>query len=140
MVSAGLTVESDLEEGVVVDGDPDRLHQVAGNLLANTLYCRAGDHVTVRVRRVRGWGVLEVSDTGPGFAPGELARAFDRGWRGPAAQGTDGSGLGLAIVRSLVLAQGGTVRLANGPDGGTVATVALRLVTPGIRAAAPGAG
>jgi signal transduction histidine kinase len=49
------------------------------------------------------------------------------------AQGTDGSGLGLAIVRSLVLAQGGTVRLANGPDGGTVARVTLPL-----EASAPG--
>ena len=131
MASAGLVVERDLEEGVLVTGDPDRLHQVVGNLLANTLYCRPGDRVVVSVRRKRGWGVLEVSDTGPGFAPGELAHAFDRGWRGPAAQGTDGSGLGLAIVRSLVLAQGGTVRLANGPDGGTVARVTLRLEASG---------
>jgi two-component system sensor histidine kinase BaeS len=127
MQTAGLTVDRDLEEGVVVTGDPDRLHQVVGNLLANTLYCRPGDRVTVRVRRHRGWGVLEVADTGPGFAPGELARAFDRGWRGPGARGTEGSGLGLAIVRSLVLAQGGTVRLANGSEGGAVARVTLQL-------------
>jgi two-component system sensor histidine kinase BaeS len=127
MASAGLVVERDLAEGVVVAGDPDRLHQVAGNLLANTLYCRPGDHVMVRVRQERGWGILEIADTGPGFAPGELARAFDRGWRGPAAHGTEGSGLGLAIVRGLVLAQGGTVRLSGGPTSGTVARVTLRL-------------
>ena len=127
MSSAGLVVERDLAEGVVVAGDPDRLHQVAGNLLANTLYCRPGDHVMVSVRQERGWGILEVADTGPGFAPGELARAFDRGWRGPAAKGTDGSGLGLAIVRGLVLAQGGTVRLSGSPESGTVARVTLRL-------------
>lgn len=139
MLSAGLTVERDLEEGVVVHGDPDRLHQVVGNLLANTLYCRPGDHVTVRVRQERGWGLLEVVDTGPGFAPGELARAFDRGWRGPAAQGTEGSGLGLAIVRGLVLAQGGTVRLSVGPGGGTTARVTLRLAGAGAGTRASGA-
>ena len=81
----------------------------------------------MRVHHHRGWGVVEVADTGPGFAPGELARAFDRGWRGPAAEGTAGSGLGLPIVRSLVRAQGGTVRLANAPGGGTVARMALQL-------------
>jgi two-component system sensor histidine kinase BaeS len=127
MTAAGLLVERDLDGGVVVQGDPDRLHQVIGNLLANTLYCRPGDTVSVRVRKLRGWGVLEVADTGPGFAPGELAHAFDRGWRGPAAAGTEGSGLGLAIVRGLVLAQGGTVRLANRPEGGVLVRVTLPL-------------
>ncbi len=127
MLAAGLTVDRDIEDGVVVTADPDRLHQVVGNLLANTLYCRPGDRVTVTVRRKGGWGVVEVADTGPGFAPGELAHAFDRGWRGPAARGKEGSGLGLAIVRSLVRAQGGTVRLANGPEGGAVARVTLQL-------------
>ncbi len=133
MLAAGLVVDRDLEEGVVVSGDPDRLHQVVGNLLANTRYCRPGDEVAVRVRARDGWGVVEVVDTGPGFAPGELAHAFERGWRGPTAEGTEGSGLGLAIVRSLVVAQGGTVRLANGPNGGTIARVALQLA-PGAAA------
>jgi len=127
MLAAGLTVERELEDPVVVTADRDRVHQVVDNLLANTQYCRPGDRVSVRVHQRRGWGVIEVADTGPGFAPGELAHAFDRGWRGPAAEGTEGSGLGLAIVRSLVLAQGGTVRLAGGADGGTVATVSLQL-------------
>lgn len=127
LTSAGLTVDRDLEDHVLVTGDPDRLHQVVGNLLANALYCRAGARVTLRVRRLGGWGVLEVADTGPGFAPGELSHVFDRGWRGAASRGSEGSGLGLPIVRGLVLAQGGTVRLANGPNGGAVARVALPL-------------
>jgi len=131
VAAAGLTLECDAPEEVVVTADADRLHQVVGNLLANSvLYCRPGDRVTVRVRARGAMGVLEVADTGPGFSPDELAQAFDRTWRGGAARGTQGSGLGLAIVRTLVVAQGGTVTISSPSGAGAVVTVALPLVSP----------
>lgn len=125
---AGLTWRADLVPGVVVLGDPDRLHQVVGNLLTNsTAYCRPGDTVEVRVRVVDDAGVLEVADDGPGMAPDEQRHAFDRMWRGRAATGTTGTGLGLPIVRALVTAQGGEVELASASDEGTLVRVLLPL-------------
>ncbi len=131
VAAAGLTVEADLPEVVLVMGDVDRLHQVVGNLLANSvLYCRPGDRISVRVRAEDATGVIEVADTGPGLTPDELDHAFDRAWRGGAARGTQGSGLGLAIVRTLVVAHGGVVTISSPPGAGTVVTVALPLAPP----------
>ena len=54
--------------------------------------------------------LLTVADEGPGLAPEEAERVFERFWRGPSARG-DGSGLGLAIVRSIAERHGGRVRV-----------------------------
>jgi two-component system sensor histidine kinase BaeS len=133
LVAAGLTVARDMAPQVVVRADPDRLHQVVGNLLANAAaYCRRGDVVTVRVRADGGYGVLEVSDTGPGFPADELPNVFDRAWRGRAADGTRGSGLGLPIVQALVRAQGGTVEVDSTEGHGSLFRIRLLRVTGAI--------
>jgi two-component system sensor histidine kinase BaeS len=127
--AAGLVVEEDIDAGTEVIADADRMHQVVGNLLANTvLYCRRGDRVLVRVHVDGGYGVLEVSDTGPGFRAEELPYVFERAWRGVSADGTRGSGLGLPIVRALVQAQDGTVQVHSVQGDG--ATFAVRLPRP----------
>ena len=127
--AAGLVVEEDIDAGTEVIADADRMHQVVGNLLANTvLYCRRGDQVFVRVHVDGGYGVLEVSDTGPGFRAEELPYVFERSWRGVSADGTRGSGLGLPIVRALVQAQDGTVQVHSVQGNG--ATFSVRLPRP----------
>ena len=128
MSAAGLGARAVVEPSVFVVADGDRLHQVLGNLLANsTAYCRPGDTVEVCVRTEDGHGVLQVSDTGPGLAHDERTHAFDRRWRGRGARGTSGSGLGLPIVQALVLAQGGRVELTSAEGAGTVVRVMLPL-------------
>ncbi len=130
MESAGLLVERDVDREVRILADADRMHQVVGNLLANTvLYCRPGDRVTIRVLIDEGFGVLEVSDDGPGFRADELPFVFDRSWRGVSADGTRGSGLGLPIVRALVEAQGGKVRVHSKEGRGATISVRLPLST-----------
>jgi len=70
--------------------------------------------------------VFEVSDRGPGFAPGDEERAFDRFYRGGAEPGHHGSlGLGLALVRSIATAHGGRAEAANRPGGGASLTLEL---------------
>jgi signal transduction histidine kinase len=124
--AAGLTVRADLAPGITVRGDAGRLHQVLGNLLANTArYCRPGDEVTLAVRAGPETAVAEVRDTGPGIPREDLPHVFDRFWRGAAARSVPGSGLGLAVVRELVTAHGGTVQAASPPSGGSVFTVRL---------------
>jgi signal transduction histidine kinase len=71
-------------------------------------------------------GSIEVSDEGPGLAPGEAEAVFDRFHRGSAGRhGPPGTGLGLSIARELVRRWGGDVTLANGADRGAVALVVL---------------
>jgi two-component system sensor histidine kinase BaeS len=129
--AAGLVVEQDLPEGVVVRGDADRVHQVVGNLLANAArYCRPGDTVRVSVAADREQGLVRVADSGPGFRAEELPLVFQRTWRGTSATGTRGSGLGLPIVRALAQAQGGTVAITSSPGHG--ATITVRLPMAGV--------
>ena len=59
---------------------------------------------------------LSVSDDGPGIAPAEHARVFDRFYRGE-GQDAPGTGLGLAIVKKAVSNLGGSIRIGPGIQG-----------------------
>jgi signal transduction histidine kinase len=113
-----------------VAADPDRLAQLLANLLENSMtFARATVTVTLAEDLASGQSVIAVDDDGPGIAPGDLERVFERFYR--ADRGPNrrmGSGLGLAIVAELALAMGGTVR-AESPinaDGGSRFVVTLR--------------
>ena len=89
------------ETPVEINGNPLLLAELLNNLVDNALrYTPRGGHITVRVQAQGDQGVLEVEDSGPGIAPEERERVFDRFYR---VLGTlsDGSGLGLAIVREI---------------------------------------
>ena len=113
-----------------VAADPDRLAQLLANLLENSMtFARATVTVAVAEDPASGESVITVDDDGPGIAPDDLQRVFERFYRadrGPNRQ--MGSGLGLAIVAELAMAMGGTVR-AESPvnaDGGSRFVVTLR--------------
>ena len=101
---------------------PGAVEQVLDNYLENALrVAPPGTSIVVSADRQGDFSTLRVADRGPGLAPEERERAFDRFWRGPDTATDDGSGLGLAIVGRLVAACGGVARLDDRPDGGTIA-------------------
>jgi two-component system OmpR family sensor kinase len=115
-VEAGLALEADAGEPVPVRGDHAALETLVDNLVDNALrYTRAG-RVLVRVRSVGHGAILEVEDTGPGIAPAERQRVFDRFYRGESAP-TGGTGLGLAIVKRIAERHGASVELGDGVGG-----------------------
>jgi two-component system OmpR family sensor kinase len=96
--------------------DRDRLLQAVSNLVENALRCTPpGGTVTLAAAA----GRLTVRDTGPGIAPDEVPRAFDRFflYRRYDRHRPVGTGLGLAIVRELALAMGGDVAVATSSSG-----------------------
>ncbi|HEY3143967.1 MAG TPA: HAMP domain-containing sensor histidine kinase [Acidimicrobiales bacterium] len=116
---SGLVLTVDMpSEPVMVNGDPDRLAQIAGNLVENAGRHAAG-HVRVSVIVDGVDAVLAVQDDGPGIPPEERAKIFDRLY-----SPTRGLGLGLAIVRELAQAMNGT---ATAPETPTGAHLELRL-------------
>jgi two-component system sensor histidine kinase BaeS len=126
LAAAGLRIVADLGSPVPVRADPDRIHQILTNLLANAArYCRPGDRVVLSVRTDGGAAVLTVADTGPGIPADELPHVFDRLWRGRDSASVAGSGIGLAVVRELVTAHGGSVVAESPAGGGTTITVRL---------------
>lgn len=109
-----------------VDGDAAGLRRVLGNLADNAARHARG-RVAFTLAERDGSVELTVDDDGPGIAPADRERVFDRFVRLDAARARDagGSGLGMAIVAELVAAHGGGVAIEDAPLGG--ARIALRL-------------
>ena len=107
---------------------PDSVSRVLFNLVTNALRHTPSDgSVAVLVAEGDAEVVVAVEDTGAGFAPESIQRAFERFWRGDRARtpGQAGAGLGLAIARGLVEAQGGRIWAENRPGGGARITFTL---------------
>jgi signal transduction histidine kinase len=116
----------DADPGLTVPADAERLHQVVANLLQNaTRHSPVGGRVQLHGRRVGASVVIDVVDDGPGIAPADRQRVFQRFTRGNAPaqtglQSTGGTGLGLSIVRWAAELHGGTVEVADTSTGCTM--------------------
>jgi signal transduction histidine kinase len=103
--------------------DPDRLDRILVNLVGNALKY-SQDRVVVSADGEGDVVRISVSDTGPGIAPEDLPRIFERYYRGQRHEG-EGLGLGLFIVRKLVEAHGGRIWADSRPGQGSTFTFTL---------------
>ena len=109
-----------------IRGDPDGLSRVFRNLLDN-----AARHATAVIEvqsQQQGESVVViVSDDGPGIAPADRERVFERFVRLDEARSRDegGTGLGLAVARAVTRHHGGDVRFVDPVGGGTSVEVRL---------------
>ncbi|MEU6557412.1 ATP-binding protein [Streptomyces sp. NPDC046915] len=111
-----------------VTGDTARLQQVLRNLVGNAVqHTPAQTAVQVAVTTTFGRVQVEVADDGPGIAPQDLPRVFERFWRAEASRSRayGGSGLGLAIVEAIIHAHHGQVSVESAVGVGTTVTVRL---------------
>ena len=134
-VAKGVTIHTHITPGLpAVNGDPDRLNQVAWNLLANAVkFTPAGGTVDVSVHAAPGAILLGVSDTGQGISADFLPHIFEPFRQGDASttRRHGGLGLGLALVRRIVDMHGGRVTAhSTGPGRGATFTVYLPALTP----------
>ena len=123
----GVNLESSAGTSVVVDTDPDRLGQIAQNLVENALrFTPETGTVSVSVDRVGDLAVITVSDTGSGISDEDLPHVFDRHYVGVRRQvRNEGSGLGLSIVEGLVARLGGEVTAESIVGKGTTIQISL---------------
>ena len=110
-----------------IPADPDRLAQVLGNLITNSMrYTHPGGEITLQAKREAKSVVLTVSDNGKGVPSDALPYIFDRFYRvDDARSGGDESGLGLTIAKSIVEAHGGSVEAESLPGKGTSIKIVL---------------
>jgi signal transduction histidine kinase len=103
--------------------DPDRMREAIDNLLSNAIkYSPPGSRIEVGVAEEDGRTVIRVSDQGPGLAPEDMARLFERFQRLSARPtgGEPSTGLGLSIVKRIVDLHNGVVSVQEtGPAGST---------------------
>ncbi|MEJ0100201.1 MAG: ATP-binding protein [Pseudomonadota bacterium] len=116
-----LGVELRLNPDVIVDADPDRLAQVFGNLLQNTLrYTDAPAVLHIGLAVDGKEARIDWEDSSPGVGDSDLPHLTERLYRVDSSRSSasGGSGLGLAIVLAIIHAHGGRMQAAHGALGG----------------------
>ena len=126
-----IKVLSRLPIDLLVMADETELGRVFQNLFENARRYGRGTYtgiadVSVSAVKTGSWVIISVRDQGPGVPPEKLPQLTTPFFRGDAARtAATGAGLGLAIVEKAMLRMGGTLELANAPDGGLVAHLRL---------------
>jgi signal transduction histidine kinase len=122
---AGCTIRTDVRPARLT-GDPAAMSRMIRNLVDNAVR-HANSLIAIEVSSRNGTATLSISDDGPGIAPAERTRVFERFVRldSDRSRSGGGAGLGLAIVAEVVVAHGGTVTIDDRPGGGTNVSVVL---------------
>ena len=117
-------IEAEAANRLSVRADPLRLEQALGNLIDNAL--RHGDGpIRLFAERDDLEVKLHVCDSGAGFGPAFIGRAFERFSRADDARTEPGTGLGLAIVQAIAAAHRGAAGASNRSEGGADVWLAL---------------
>jgi signal transduction histidine kinase len=110
MQHAGLTFTRDIpSHAPSLQADPGRIHQVLSNLLGNAARLTPRGGAVALFLELQATAVrISIRDTGPGIAPEDIPRLFERYWQAPRLLRA-GSGLGLYIARGIVEAHRGEI-------------------------------
>jgi signal transduction histidine kinase/HAMP domain-containing protein len=120
---AGVAVDVEVTDGLLVDANRDLLEQALRNLGENAAKHTTRGSVALRAYGTGSTVTVEVEDSGPGMSAEVQRHVFDRFYRGE--RDAHGFGLGLAIVRESVRTLGGRIELDSSPGEGTVFRILL---------------
>ncbi|HSS78274.1 MAG TPA: two-component system sensor histidine kinase CreC [Thermoanaerobaculia bacterium] len=122
-----LRLEVAAADRLSVSGNAFLLHQALENLVQNAIeFSPQGGTVRVAVVPERDRVTISVTDEGPGIPAYALDRIFERFYSlGRPDSGRKSTGLGLNLVREVATSHGGTIRVANRPEGGAIAELTL---------------
>jgi PAS domain S-box-containing protein len=126
----GTSVRIRGESSTTGNWDRLRLDQVLTNLISNAITHGGRTPVEVVLSHEAGKCIVEVCDRGPGLAPEDLERIFERFERAAPMRHFGGLGLGLYISRQIVEAHGGVVSARNREGGGACFRVELPTDSP----------
>ena len=126
----GVELSCSASEDIVIVADEELIHRLVLNLVENAVkFTHRDGKVHVDVRGGDGSCTIRVADTGPGIAPADQSRVFERFFRGDRARPEDagGAGLGLPIARWIAEVHGGELRLEHSDAHGTAFVAVLPL-------------
>ncbi len=124
-----LEIETEIEDGILVDSDPELLSLVWNNLFSNAIkFTEDGGTVGLKVYRDGSHAVIEVSDTGCGISPEVGAHIFEKFYQGDTSHATQGNGLGLALVKRVVDIIGGEISVSSVQGKGSTFTVKIKSI------------
>lgn len=116
LAEKGLTAVLDIEPGLKVMADADKLARVFDNLLRNAVaYSYENTCVCIEAARETDGIWIRVNNKGDEIPPEKLPLIFEKFYRGDSARGTKtgGAGLGLAIAKEIVELHGGSIQVSS---------------------------
>jgi len=122
----GVTIQQDIEDGIVIMGDKEKLHELMLNLLLNAIQVSEPDSI-IEVwleRQNSSTAVLAIKDSGEGIKEADIDRIFEPFYTTKAS----GTGLGLAIVKAIVESHNGNIEVESRPGQGAQFEVTLPLI------------
>ena len=134
---SGIAIRDEIPlESLLAQCDAEQISGVLDIVLDNAIKFSPPDgEVTIRLSsapgaaKVQDEAVIAISDRGPGIAPADQERIFQRFYRAETSRTTRGSGLGLAIADETMRRHGGSIGVASSPGRGATFTIRLPLAT-----------
>lgn len=128
--SQHITLSTDIQDGIIIIADHDKLEAVVYNLLSNAIkFTPTGGHVCMKAFKDEGQLMLSVHDDGQGMTEEEARHAFDRFYQSD--RSTGGTGIGLALVKAFIQMHHGNVNLSSTPAQGSTFIVSIPLEQKG---------
>lgn len=120
-----------LQEDMLLDLDRALVKRALAQVLENARkYAPPDSPIELAARRESANACVRILDRGPGIAPDDLDRVFEKFYRGKRGRDkVEGTGMGLSIARGIVEAHGGRIRAEQRPGGGAVIVFTLPLAS-----------
>lgn len=128
MVDEQHTIEGNVEQGIEVNGDRNRIKQAMRIFVDNAQkYTEPDKTITIGLKREGQTAVLSVKDEGCGISSKDLQNVFDRFYRADESRHRNkgGHGLGLSIAKIIVLRHGGKINVRSKVGEGSIFSIVL---------------
>lgn len=121
-----IEIDTDIEDGVLVEADKELLCLAWNNLLSNALkFTDVNGSVSLKVYRDGEYACVEVKDTGCGMSAETGKNIFKKFYQGDTSHATKGNGLGLALVKRVIDICRGEISVSSQLGKGSTFTVRL---------------
>ncbi|WP_078381131.1 sensor histidine kinase [Sutcliffiella halmapala] len=123
-----ISIETELDEAIIVKGDRDRIDQVLTNLISNAIrYSLEQKEIRMTLKQQKDKAIFIIQDQGVGIPEKDLSHIFERFYRVNKARTRQdgGTGLGLSIVQQIVKKHEGEVKIESVESKGTTVTITL---------------
>jgi len=122
-----LQIETDIQEDVRIQSDPELLSLVWNNLISNAVkFTPQGGTIGLTLKAEKDWVVVQVRDTGCGIGPETGKHIFEKFYQGDTSHATQGNGLGLALVKRVIDILSGEIAVQSVLGKGSTFTVKLK--------------
>ncbi len=124
-----LNIETDIQDEVRIQSDPELLSLVWNNLISNAVkFTPEGGTVGVTLAADENQVTVSVCDTGCGISAETGKHIFEKFYQGDTSHATEGNGLGLALVKRVVDILNSEISVQSTPSQGSTFTVRIRRI------------